>query len=62
MVKLFFNLKLLHFFYQNVKSGWPVPPYCFYRYIWCAVCIPYMGYTVDFMPFVVLHCWKRKRK
>ena len=37
MAKSFFNQKLLHFFCQNVQSDAPlppVPPYCFYGYIY----------------------------
>ena len=47
MAKLFFNQKLFHFFCQNVTSS------ISFGNVYMVYCIPYMGNTVDFLPYMV---------
>ena len=55
MARLFFNQKLFHFFCQNVQTS--IIRKCI---LYMEYTIPYMGNTVDFLPYMVETVGKRK--
>ena len=57
MAKLFFNQKLFHFFCQNIPIS--IIQKCI---LYMEYTIPYMGNTVDFLPYMVETVEKKKKK